>query len=373
MVYLDYNATTPILSEVRDAMLPYLSGIWGNASSSHVAGRRSREVIEEARGNIASLIGATPDEIIFTSGATESNQTALHAFLDRGLQLVCTSVEHPSVLDLVDTGYCSGVTTVVPVDFYGQLIFSELESAISQLEKTGLVSLIWANNETGIIAPVDRAAALAKEKGWNVHLDGAQIVGRLPVDVSNLNIDYLSLSSHKMYGPAGIGALYIRSGSPYRAMIQGVQEKERRGGTEPTALIVGFGEAARLAAKDMEERKKSVFAMREKLEAGLEHSIPDRIVNGQRIDRIPNTTSVTIPGVDGEVLASLLSERGFCISTSSACKSSAPTPSHVLLAMGHSYENAGSTLRISLSHLTSQHEVSSFLENLTELVAVFRL
>jgi len=352
MVYFDYNATTPVLAEVRDAMLPYLSDRWGNASSAHVAGRRSRDAIEEARGHIASLICASRDEIVFTSGATESNQTALRTFLDAGSPVVCSAVEHPSVLSLVDTDGNGGEVALVPVDADGQLVCSELQTRIDQAEQPGLVSLIWANNETGILSPVDCGAEIAKTSGWRVHLDGAQMVGKLPVDVSHVNADYLSLSAHKMYGPPGVGALYVRSGSPHTALIQGLQEKGRRGGTEPVALIVGFGEAARLASLQMADRYKDVLRLRDLLEAGLGKSLSNAIVNGQKNKRLPNTTSVTLAGVDGEVLVSLLSERGFCVSTSSACKSSVPTPSHVLLAMGRSYEDAGATLRISLSHLT---------------------
>jgi len=372
MVYLDYNATTPVLPEVRDAMLPYLGDRWGNASSAHVAGKRSRDAIEEARSHIASLICSSPDEIVFTSGATESNQTVLRTFLDAGLPVVCTAVAHPSVLGLVDAEHNGGGEAVIPVDGEGQLVCSELDAMIGQAEQPGLVSLIWANNETGILSPVDGGAECAAAKGWRVHLDGAQMVGKLPVDMSSMTVDYVSASGHKMYGPPGIGALYIREGSPHTPLIQGLQEKGRRGGTESVALVVGFGEAARLARLQMTDRQRNVFRLRESLEAGLQKSVSDAVVNGKEGDRLPNTTSVTLPGVDGEVVASLLSERGFCVSTGSACKSSAPTPSHVLLAMGRTYEDAGSTLRISLSHLTGEEDVTAFLAALTELVAAFR-
>ena len=370
MTYLDYNATTPVLPEVVEAMLPYFSENWGNPSSPHAAGKDARSAVERARSQVAALLGVTPGEIIFTSGATESNQTILRAFAADGLPVIFSTVEHQSVLSaLTDNDGIAAET--VDVDTTGQVDVPAINERTGR-GGSGLLALIWANNETGIVSPVREASLCAKEHGWNVHLDGAQIAGKLPIDAASTEADYVALSAHKIYGPKGIGALYVRQGSPFRCLLHGTQESGRRGGTESVPLIVGFGEAARLARRDLDERCRTVRELRDRLESEILRMLEGASVNGQGVDRLPNTASVRITGVDADVLVSLLSERDICISSGSACKSSAPTPSHVLLAMGHSYEDAGATIRISLSHLNSEKDVAVLLAALQEAVPMLR-
>lgn len=372
VIYLDYNATTPVILEVQEAMLPHFGNSCGNASSAHAMGRKSREAVENARSYVASLIGATPNEIVFTSGATESNQAVLRTFMAAGQSTVCSAVEHQSVVSVIESQAGVQDGNLIPVDVDGQLDCTRLATEIQE-RTPGLLSLIWANNETGVLSPVTRASVIAKERGWRVHLDGAQMCGKLPVDITCIDVDYLSVSAHKIYGPQGVGALYVREDAPFAPLLTGTQERGLRGGTEPVPLIVGFGEAARLAGLHIEDRQAKVGRLRKRLESDLRATSEDIVVNGMNVERLPNTTSVTFPGIDGEVLSSLLSEREIYVSTGSACKSSAPTPSHVLLAMGRSYEDAGSTLRISLSHLNEEEDVEELIFALSDLLAVLRL
>ncbi len=372
MTYLDYNATTCPLAAVREAMQSCLSNCWGNASSAHSVGQRSRELVENAREHVAALIGASPGEIVFTSGATESNQTVLRTFLDAGLSVATSAVEHQSVLSVLEERSGGQERALISVGSEGTVDCTELLTRMGTTEQPGLVSLIWANNETGILSPVERVAEIVSQAEWRLHLDGAQMVGKLPVDVSALNVDYLSLSAHKIYGPQGIGALYVRNGAPYAPLLSGTQERGRRGGTEPVALVAGFGEAAKLAAQQMAEREAGVRELRDHLEAELLGQFDGAVINGAAVERLPNTSSVTFPGVDAEVLTALLSDREIYVSTGSACKSSAPTPSHVLLAMGLAYSDAAATLRISLSHLNTDKDISAVLQGLQEAVPMLR-
>lgn len=368
MIYFDFNSTTPVLPEVLEEIIPFFTDSFGNASSAHKMGKAAQKAIENAREQVASLIGAEPNEIIFTSGATESNQTILRMFeCDKESSLLISSVEHPSILKIIEK-WSKNRFHLIPVNTSGIVSIEKIQESSAK----GLCSVIWGNNETGVISPIDEISEWAKEHNLFFHTDAVQAVGKIPVNVKDFPIDYLSLSSHKIYGPKGIGALYIREGAPFKPLIIGSQENSLRGGTENVPLIVGFGKAAELAQKDLTVRSKRVKELRDKLEHGVLREIEDTSVNGGDVERLPNTTNIHFSGVDGDTLVSLLSQKNIAISTSSACNSSAITPSHVLLAMGKSYEEAGEAVRFSLSHLTSESDLEKVIETLKESVHLLR-
>ncbi len=374
MIYLDHNATTPIAPEVVEAMMPYFTEDWGNPSSSYRFGSKLKTVIEDARAQVAELINAKPRELIFTSCATESNNAAIHAALKAKPEkrhIVTSAVEHSSVLNYCRAMEAEGYqVTYLPVDREGLLNIADLENAI--IDQTAVVSLMWANNETGVLFPVEQIAKVCKARDVLYHCDAVQAAGKLEVDVQLLQADYLSLSAHKIYGPKGTGALFVREESPYNPLLIGSQENGRRGGTEAVPLIAGFGVAAELAKTRLHNRITPVKQIRDQLEHRILEVCPEAIVNGSLEYRLPNTTNISFQGIDSETLVHLLGKKGVMVSNGSACNSSAITPSHVILAMGVPYSAADEAIRFSLSHLTTTADIEGALEILTAVIESLR-
>ncbi len=368
---LDHNATTPLRPEALAAMLPYLRERHGNPSSPGFYGGLAKEAVVSARREVADLIGAQPPEIIFTSGSTESIHQAvwgaLELFADRP-RIVSSSVEHPNTALLWERLEGRGVEIVrVPVDREGRLDRARLAEALDA--PAALLSLVWVNNETGTIEPVEEAIALAKERGLLCHLDGAQAVGKLPVDARSLPFDLLSFSAHKMGGPKGVGALFVRKGVCLPPLFCGHQERGRRGGTENVAGIVGFGAAARLAASGLADRSEAVRRLRDRLEEGIVRALPFAEVNGRGGPRVANTASLRFGGLDGEELLARLERRGIEASLGSACASGGSEPSRILLATGLTEEEARATIRFSLGEETTEEEVERAVRAIVEEAA----
>lgn len=371
-IYLDYNATTPVRQEVLEAMLPYLQTHFGNPSSVHWAGRRAKQGLEEAREQVAALIHARAAEVVFTSGGTESNNLALWGVVravDREKKhIVTTAIEHSSVLEtarsLVQHGY---EVTILPVDGEGRIHPEDLRAALRP--ETVLVSIGLANNEIGTIQAVPLLSRIVHEHGILVHTDAVQGAGKLPVDVDALGVDLLSLSAHKIYGPKGIGALYIRKGTPFVPVWRGGgQERERRPGTENVAAAVGFGVAATLAARELETTAAHAVQLTTKLWHGIRERIPEVFLNGPEHDRLPNTLNVGFVGASGEGLMMGLDLAGIAVSTGSACAAGALEPSHVLLALGRDPRAAQSAIRFSVGKETTEQEVDDLLTVLPQIV-----
>ncbi len=374
-VYLDNNATTRTAPEVVDQMLPYFSELYGNPSSMHSFGGDVGGHLREAREKLAGLLGARPDEILYTSCGTESDNTAVRAALaanpDRR-HVVTSRVEHPAVKSLCEHLAKEGYrVSFVPVDRKGRLDLDYLYDVMT--EDTAIVSLMWANNETGVIFPVEEIARAAKERGIVFHTDAVQAVGKVPIDLSESAIDMLSLSGHKLHGPKGIGALYIRKGtkfSPY--LIGGHQEGGRRGGTENTAAIIGLGRAAELVADHMDEENTRVKALRDRLETELLRRIPHSIVNGDPESRLPNTSNIAFEFVEGEAILLMMDAHGICASSGSACTSGSLEPSHVLRAMGVPYTAAHGSIRFSLSIYNTEEEIDFVVDKLPPIIERLR-
>jgi len=367
-IYLDHNAGAPLRAEAREAMLAFL-GAPVNPSSAHREGARARSAIEAARAEVAALIGAAPAEIVFTSGATEANNLALRGNVGG---IVTTAIEHASVLETARVLAAAGrQLAVVGVDGQGRVAADEVAAALDAA--TGLVSVGFANGEVGSIAPVAAIAAAARARGVLVHTDAAQAAGRIPVDVAQLGVDLLSLSSHKMGGPAGVGALWVRRGTALTALLTGgPQECGRRAGTENVAGIVGFGVAARLARAEL-ARADATGALVDRLWAGIAASIPGAVRHGPTAGaRLPNTLNVRFDGCAGESLLVLLDLAGIAVSLGSACAAGAAEPSHVLLAMGLDREAARSAIRLSTGPSTTEADVDRTLAVLPRLVAQVR-
>ncbi|MCX6854521.1 MAG: adenosylmethionine--8-amino-7-oxononanoate transaminase [Verrucomicrobia bacterium] len=356
--YLDANATTPVDARVVEAMLPFLTQHWGNPSASHEAGRRARRAVEKARRQVAAMVGADAQEIVFTSGATESINSVLHfaqqEWPERPL-LIISAVEHAAVMDGAERWERQGGRVKrIPVDADG-LVKLDLLKAALELGQTALVSMIWANNETGVISPMAEIVSLAHAAGALVHVDAVQMAGKLPIDVVNLQADYLSLSAHKMYGVKGCGALFVSRRVPFRPLlIGGGQESDRRSGTENVPGIVAMGKAAELV--DLKS-PVDLSVMRDAFEKKLMQGWPTAIIHGVSAPRLPNTTSVCLPGVDAAGMLILLDQRGIACSGGSACHTASLHPSHVLEALGYDAAHASSTLRFSLSQMNSPDEV----------------
>ena len=385
MIYFDNNATTALAPEAREAMLPHLFEQYGNPSSPHAAGMAARQAVGVARGQVAALIGAKPADILFTASATEANHTALlgtlRALSDEALSvhgsarrhIVTTAVEHPSTLMLVrDLERQGWRVTILPVDEAGGLDLNRLRAAVTG--ETALVSVMWANNETGVVMPVAKAADIAQSRGALFHTDAVQAAGRLPIDVDAVNADLLTLSAHKMHGPKGAGALYIRRGTPFAPLIHGHQERHRRGGTENVPAIVGFGAAAALARAAVAEAG-GIAILRDRLERGIVARWPGCRVNGSAAaHRLPNTTSIRFADpqgrpVDAEEILLRLDRAGIAVSMGAACASGRNEPSHVLTAMGLSPMEAAASLRFSLSRYSTAEEVEAVLTELPALYA----
>ncbi len=370
MIYLDHNATTPILPEVREAMLPYFTDEWGNASSSYRFGSKLKGVIEAARGEVASLIGAGAREIIFTGCATESNNAAIHAALKANpakRHIITSQVEHSAVLQTCQAWEKDGYrVTYLGVDRNGLLDLGELESALS--DETAVVSLMWANNETGVLFPVQQIGELCRERGVLFHCDAVQAIGKLPVDLSKVPIDYLALAGHKINAPKGIGALYVHRKAPFTPLLHGGhQEKGRRGGTENVALIAGLGKAAELAKKRLPDYDKSVSPLRDALEKGILEAIPCAELNGHKTQRLPNTTNITFRGIESESLLLLLDGEDICASSGSACLADSDEPSHVVKSMKPNTD-ARQTVRFSLGMGNTADEIGRVVETVKQAV-----
>jgi cysteine desulfurase len=375
MIYLDYNATTPLLTEVWEKMQPFFSTRWGNPSSAYRFGSQLKVDIDRAREAVAALVGAEASEIVFTSCATESNNAAMNAALaaQPGKRHIVTSVvEHSAVLNFCKNAERRGYrVTYLGVDTEGMLDLTRLSESITG--ETALVSLMWANNETGVLFPVEEIAKTCHSKGVLFHCDAVQAVGKIPVDVNRVPADYLTISAHKLYGPKGVGALFIRRSAPFEPMlVGGHQESGRRGGTENVGLIAGFGVAAECADRDLGAHGAHVKMLRDKLESEILAKIPGTCVNGSRTHRIPNTTNIGFEGIDSDALVTFLDSQGVCVSSGSACLANALAPSHVVLAMTQSVEKAKQAIRFSLSHLTSLPEIAEACEGVTKGVALVR-
>jgi len=374
-VYVDNNATTPVAPEVFEAMEPFFHELYGNPSSMHFKGGEVQKALAEAREKVADLIGASPDEIVFTSCGTESDNAAIQGTLasyPEKRHIISTRVEHPAVWtlckDLEKRGYR---VTMLSVDREGRLDLDELRAAISN--DTALVSVMYANNETGVIFPIEEIGQIVKSRGIPYHTDAVQAVGKIPLDMKKSTVDMFSLSGHKLHAPKGIGVLYIRRGTKFSPfLIGGHQEKGRRGGTENIPYIVGLGKASELAARHLKEENDRVRFLRDKLEGGLLERIPDTLVNGDREHRLPNTVSLSFEYVEGESILLLLSNLGICASSGSACTSGSLEPSHVLRAMGVPFTAAHGSIRFSLSIYTTEEEIDYILKELPPIIEKLR-
>lgn len=371
-IYLDHNATTPLAPEVLDAMLPYLCDAFGNPSSPHGFAERPATAVREARARVAALLGAQPREIHFTSGATESIHWAIQGALamrPMQRQLITTAVEHPAVLKLCRHLEQQGIRVIyLPVDREGRLRLRYLEAALTP--QTALVSLMAANNETGVLFPVEEIAALTRARGVLLHVDAAQSAGKWPLDLARTPIDLLSLSGHKLHGPKGVGALYIRNGLNLPPLFFGTQERGRRGGSLNVPGIVGLGEACRLAAAALATASTPVAALRDRLEAGIQALFPDALVNGGNAERLAGTSNISFPGHDGEALVNRLDRAGIAAANGAACTVGGSQPSHVLMAMYRDAARARSAVRFSLSRYNTPTEVERVLAVLPEILSV---
>ncbi|WP_414833333.1 cysteine desulfurase NifS [Afifella sp. YEN Y35] len=376
-VYLDANATTPVDPDVLAAMLPFFTEHFGNPSSLHGFGSVVAAAVKRARGQLQSLLGAESDqEITFTSGGTESDTTAILSALatqEGRNELIVSAVEHPAVLALAqDLAKRAGmVVHVIPVDGRGRLDIDAYEKVLGR--QTALVSIMWANNETGTIFPVERLAAMAHEAGALFHTDAVQAVGKIAMDLQSGAIDMLSLSGHKLHGPKGIGALYVRRGVPFQPLIRGGrQERGRRAGTENVPAIVGLGKAAELAAFHLYDEQTRVRELRDHLEAGVLAVIDKCIVTGDVDNRLPNTSNIAFDGVEGEAIVHLLSRDGVAVSSGSACSSGGMDASHVIRAMRLPFTAAHGAVRFSLSRDNEKADVDRLIEILPDIIEELR-
>jgi cysteine desulfurase len=375
VIYTDNNATTKVAPEVLEEMLPFLTDFYGNPSSIHTFGGQVREKVEEARGRVAGLLGCKPGEIIFTSCGTESDNAAILSALESNVKrrrIVTTRVEHPAVLSLCKTLQQRGYhVDYVPVNAKGKLCLDALCRMMS--DETAILSVMWANNETGNIYPVMKLADIAHQHGALFHTDAVQAVGKVPIDLARTHIDFLSLSGHKLHAPKGIGALYVRRGVKFNQfMIGGHQEFGLRAGTENVPGIVALGRAAQLAAGNIDEERTRVAALRDRLEQGLLKSCPNARVNGNPASRLPNTTNISFEYIEGESILLLLNEYHIAASSGSACTSGSLEPSHVLRAMGVPYTAAHGSIRFSLSRYNTDADVDKILEVLPPIIRRLR-
>jgi cysteine desulfurase len=375
-IYLDHAATTPTHPDVVKAMLPFFTDVFGNPSSVHSYGQEAKGAVEEARIKTAELIGARSEEIVFTSGGTEADNFALkgaaYANGHKGNHIITTSVEHHAVMEVCKFLGRRGFTiTYLPVDEYGLVDPDDVRKAITA--KTMLISIIHANNEVGAIEPISEIGKIAKEAEIYFHTDAVQAVGHIPVNVDKLKADLLSISAHKLYGPKGVGALYVRKGTKLISLLQGgEQEKRRRAGTENVPAIVGLGKAVELAGQEMDKEAERLAGFRDKLIIGLSEKIDHVHLNGHPTRRLPNNVCVSIDFVEGESMLLNLDLEGICASTGSACSSASLEPSHVLLALGLSPEQAHGSLRFTLGRENSEADVERVLEVLPGIVAKLR-
>jgi cysteine desulfurase len=375
-IYLDYAATTPTHPEVVKAMLPYFTDAFGNPSSLYSYGQESKGAIEKARVQVAKLIGARDEEIVFTSGGTGADNFAIKgvAFANenKGNHLITSSIEHYAVIEASKfLGKKGFKVTYLPVDEYGLVDPGDVKKAITN--KTILISVMHANNEMGTIEPIAEIGRIASEGGIPFHVDAVQTVGHIPVDVNGLEVDLLSMSGHKLYGPKGVGALYIRKGTKLVPFMHGGdQERSRRAGTENVPGIVGFGKAAEIAQQEVDKEAEHLSYLRDRFIKGILRQIDHAHLNGHPSRRLPNNVNVSVDFVEGESMLLNLDLEGICTSTGSACSSSSLEPSHVLLAMGFSHEKAHGSLRLTLGKWTTDQEIERVLEVLPKIVANLR-
>jgi cysteine desulfurase len=374
-VYVDNNATTKVAPEVLEAMLPYFSELYGNPSSMHFFGGQVQKKVDEAREKVADFLGAEPSEVVFTSCGTESDNAAILGTLDsypEKRHLITTRVEHPAVGNLSTyLGRKGYRVTELAVDREGRLDLDELRESVTK--ETTIVTIMYANNETGVIFPVEEIGEIVKAKGIPFHTDAVQAAGKISLNLNKSTIDMLSISGHKLHAPKGIGVLYIRKGTKFSPfLIGGHQEKGRRGGTENVPYIIGLGKACELAKKSLNEENTRVKALRDYLEAKLLEKIPNTLVNGDRKNRLPNTVSVSFEYVEGESILLLLSDLGICASSGSACTSGSLEPSHVLRAMGVPFTAAHGSIRFSLSVYNTKEEMDYIIEHLPPIIQRLR-
>ncbi len=376
MIYLDNNATTPIDLEVKKAMLPYLEGEFANPSGFYPAAKLVKYALEEARMALAKALYVKDSRsIIFTSGGTESNNTAIRSALKclpHRRTIVTTSVEHSSIYflcqELEEEGY---TIKYIPVTRVGGLDLDALQDALGP--DVAIASIMWANNETGVLFPIQDIARIVKKQGILFHVDAVQACGKVAIDLSDIQIDYLSASAHKFHGPKGAGILYVRSGALFSPLLYGgKQEHERRAGTENVSGVIGMSTALNLAVSHLSEYTEQVSFLRDRLETGLCSQISRCVVNGADLARLPNTLNMTIPDVNSEALLIRMGELGICASSGSACQTGALEPSHVLLAMGRSRDEALSSVRFSLSRFTTQSEIDFALDLVPKIVEELR-
>ncbi len=373
---MDHSATTPTDKEVFDAMIPYYTHEYGNPSSVHAKGQAARKSVERARAQIAALINANPREIFFTSGGTEADNQAIISYMiqntHRGKHLITSAIEHHAVLDTCEYLHKMGFDlTVLPVNYYGVVEPDDLKGAIKP--ETTLVSIMHANNEIGTVQEIEELAAIAHQAGAAFHTDAVQTVGKLPVDVKEMGIDMLSASSHKLYGPKGVGCLYIKKGTKIGNLLHGgSQESKMRAGTENVPGVVGFGKAAELAGSRMAENSARLIKLSQKLRQGILESIPNTIATGHLVNRVPGSVSVCFEFVEGESILLMLDSYGIMASSGSACTSGSLDPSHVLLAIGLPHEIAHGSLRLTLGQDNTEEEVDYLLEVLPQVIANLR-
>ena len=374
-IYVDNNATTKIDPLVLEDMLPYLSDLYGNPSSMHTFGGQIGRKIKEARAQVASLLDARPEEIIFTACGTESDNTAIfsaiNSFPDKK-HIITTRVEHPAVKNLCDYLSRHGYRiTYVPVDDKGKLDLDFLYGSIT--DKTAIVSIMWANNETGVLFPIKEISKVLHEKKVVFHTDAVQAAGKVSIDVKNVQVDMLSISGHKIHAPKGVGALYVRKGTRFSPfMIGGHQEGGRRGGTENVASIIGFGKACELAKKHLVQDSVKVAELRDKLETEILKLVPNSIINGDRENRLPSTSNISFEYVEGEAILLMMNELGICASSGSACTSGSLEPSHVLRAMGVPYTAAHGSIRFSLCRYTTKEEIAFIIKSMPPIIERLR-
>ena len=383
IVYFDNNATTRVAPEVREAMLPYFGEKYGNPSSMHAFGGEIAKDLNRAREEVARFLNAEPDEVIFTSCATESDNAAIRGTADyfgKDLKVVTTAVEHPAVLQPCRRLKALGHEVVeLPVDSVGQIDLTQLEAELSNppnlqpSKPPTLVSIMWANNETGVLFPIEKVAEICKRHGAILHTDAVQVAGKIPVDVKKVPVDMLSMSGHKFHAPKGVGIFYVRRGTKLKPfMLGGHQERTRRAGTENVPYIVGLAKACELARLGMADEAKKLTALRDRLEQGILATCPNVRVNGDRAHRLPNTLNVSFEYIEGEAIAYHLSDLGICISTGSACASGSLDPSHVIRAMGVPFTAVHGSVRFSLSRYNTMEEVDYVLEKLPPVIRNLR-
>lgn len=370
-VYFDNNATTRVADEVFDAMQPYFCKLYGNPSSMHTFGGQVGIKVREARESVARLLGCDPSEVIFTSCGTESDSTAIHgtlAAVPQRRKVITTRVEHPAVLSVCRELESHGYTVIeLGVDKLGRLDLNELESHLD--DDTALVSIMSANNETGVVFPIERIAEMVASRGITFHTDAVQIVGKMPLKLSKSPVNLLSLSGHKLHAPKGVGVLYVKKGTRIAPwLLGGHQEGGRRAGTENVPGIIGLGKACELALKHMDEENTRVKALRDKLETAILASCPDCRINGDPDHRLPNTTNISFEYVEGEAILLLLDRFGICASSGSACTSGSLEPSHVLRAMGVPFTAAHGSIRFSLSRYNAEEEVDLAIEKMPQII-----